>query len=145
MSFLITKLGSEYKAETVLPGTTLTVGFYNDDTDQITYQHDLANITTEPTDGNYAPQTFTAEKAEGTTKAKIRNAGSITFDLTNTTGSVNALYIKATFQSDFAGDGSPTEHLVATLQLRDADGPVTLDLSTETSWTIDAGLLAFES
>ncbi len=145
MAFVITKLGSEYKAKNSLDGVTLTVGFYNDNTDLITYQHDMANITTEPTDGNYAAQTFTTEIAEGTRRAKVRNAGDVTFDLTNTTGTVDALYISASFTSDFAGDSGATEHLIATLQLKDADGAATLDLSTISSKVFSAGLIAFEA
>jgi hypothetical protein len=143
MGAVITKLGSEYKAGVDLAGVTFTVGLYNDGTDKITYQHDMVDITTEPSNGNYAAQTFTSEIAEGTQKAICRNTGNITFDVTSTTGTVDSYYISVSFQSTFNGDGSPTEHLIATGKIRDASGQVTLDLSTLSTYTIDASFVGF--
>jgi hypothetical protein len=155
MAAIITLRGSEWKLKygSSLIGATITIGLYNDATDQITYQHDMANISTEPSDGNYAAQTFTAEEAEGTIRWIIRNTADVTFDLTNTTQTANggttvdSWYMSISFDGNGDG-GTPTEHLLATGRLvENVDGErvqKTLTLADETQLVIAAGLAGFK-
>lgn len=137
MAALLTDLGEEYVLETALSGVTLTVGLYNDSTDSITDTEDLADITTEPSDGNYARQSgVTFDLSDnGSGDWQLDNDNQISFDVTNTTGTVDSYFIVANFQADDTGDGSATDHLIATgslSQSRDLSQIDTLNLSAGT-------------
>ena len=56
MASLLNDLGEEYIAKNGLP-TSVTVGLYNDATDSFSETNDIADLTTEPSDGNYTRQT----------------------------------------------------------------------------------------
>lgn len=129
--------------------TSVDVGLYHDgevsgDTtngDDLTDDSALGDITTEPSDGNYARQTASF----GTTDFSSANAGgdweSIigdqTFDMVDTTGTVDAFFFVITFTSGEAGDSGATDHLFYTGTLDQA-----YDLSNITDqFTLDgAGL-----
>jgi hypothetical protein len=146
---LITKWGSEYKAllGSSIVGVTMSVGLFRNATDQLTYQHDLGNINTEPADGNYARQSITTEMAEGTKRVIIRNSAAQTFDLTNTTnqnGQPDSYFIVVSYQSTIKGETQANDHLLGYGRLRDAGGETTIDLDNTTSWDLLSGMAAFE-
>jgi len=84
---------------------------------------DIATITTEPTisGSTYARQTltfgtdFTVEKSGGNWRARFAD---LTFDVTNPTQTVNALFCICNFQSDDVQDSVPNDHLFATIRLQ---------------------------
>ena len=114
MARILTVFGEEYTVKTNLEGATLTIGLYNDSTDTIADGDDLAAITTEPSDGNYVRQSITVETVNSGGNWTARNTSSFSFDTTNTTGTVDSYFVVANFQSTEAGDGSATDHLIAT-------------------------------
>lgn len=132
MAAILTDLGEEYTLETALSGVSLTVGLYDDSTDAISDTNDIADITTEPNDGNYVRQTITIELADVSGNWTARNSAAITFDVTNTTGSVDSYFIVANFTADDTGDAGATDHLIATgslSQIRDLSQIDTLNVS----------------
>lgn len=134
MAQLLTDLGEEWTLKTALEGASVTLGLYNDGTDGITDTGDLADITTEPGDGNYARQAMTIDLADLNGDWEARNAAQLSFDVTNTTGTVDGYFIVANFQASDTGDGSATDHLVITGALSQSR-----DLSQIDTLNIDAG------
>lgn len=82
---------------------TLEVLLYDDSTDTITDSDDVAAVTTEPTDGNYTRQSITLDSSSVTITQEggdIRAEGVVTFDVTDTTGTVDSTMCLIDFQSD---------------------------------------------
>lgn len=138
MAAILTDLGEEYVLETALAGVTITIGLYNDTTDAITDTEDLLDITTEPSDGNYARQTGTIELADVSGDWTARTAAQVSFDVTSTTGTVDSYFIMVSFQADDTSDGAPTDHLIATGALSQSR-----DLSQIDTLNIAAGSIGF--
>jgi len=126
MAAVLTNIGEEYNVKNPMTGT-LTVLLYNDGTDAAGDTTDLGDLTTEPTDGNYARQSVSLESADivitknanGNYQAELTNDGGtdLEFDLTNTTGTIDAYFMVITFQSTEAGDGSAQDHILLSKQL----------------------------
>ena len=131
MAALLNDLGEEYTVKNTLEAT-FTIGLYNDGTDAFADTEDLADITTEPTDGNYARQSAAFSAADVSGGWQSDNDAGITFDVTNTTGTVDAYFILATFTAVDTGDGGATTHVIATgllSQSRDLSQIDTLNLA----------------
>ena len=98
---ILVNLGAEELVKNGLDGDTLTVGVYNDATDDLGDTDTVADITTEPTNENYAVQTsiFPARQADG--DWGVDNDSDISFDFSDQSDSetVDAFYI-----SDGDGD-----------------------------------------
>lgn len=106
--------GEEYYQDK-LSGETFDVGLYNDATDALTDSEDLGDITTEPSDGNYARQAgvaFSSSDISG--DWALTNDSQVSFDVTNTTGTVDSYFIVVNYQSDDKSDGGATDHLLVT-------------------------------
>lgn len=106
--------GEEYYQDK-LSGETFTIGLYNDSSDNLTDSDDVGNITTEPSDGNYSRQageSFSSSDSGG--DWTLTNDSQVSFDVTNTTGTVDAYFIIVNFTSDDKGDTSATDHLLCT-------------------------------
>lgn len=106
--------GEEYYQDK-LSGETFSIGLFNDATDAMVDSDDIGNITTEPSDGNYVRQTgvsFSSSDSGG--DWTLTNDSQVSFDVTNTTGTVDAYFIVVNFQSDDKGDASANDHLLAT-------------------------------
>ena len=101
---------------TNLDTASVDVGLYNDSTDSITDTDDVGAITTEPSDGNYTRQAGEDVSASDISGDwGIDNDTTITFDVTNTTGTVDSYFFVANFDSTDAGDGgTASDHLVLT-------------------------------
>jgi hypothetical protein len=138
MAALLTDLGEEYVLETALSGVTVTIGLYNDSTDSISDTDDLAQITTEPSDGNYARQTATIELADVSGDWTARTAAQVSFDVTSTTGTVDSYFIMVSFTADDTGDSGDNDHLIATGALSQSR-----DLSQIDTLNIAAGSIGF--
>lgn len=133
MSAILTKVGEEWLIKTNADAASLDVGLYNDGTDAIGDGDDLAQITTEPGDGNYARQTGVAFSASASgTDWQFDNDAQVSYDVANTTGSVDSYFIVANFLSAEAGDSVAQDHLIATgalSQSRDLTQIDTLNLA----------------
>jgi len=96
--------------------TTIEVLLFDDSTDTLTDSSDIGDITTEPTDGNYARQTINLDGSDVTlsqNSGDIRATATVTFDVTNTTGTVDAAATVVDFQSDIVNaEGSANPHLL---------------------------------
>lgn len=135
--------GEEFVVDYVFDGSStkpasLTVGLFNDGTDALSDASDYTDITTEPSDGNYAPQSVSFDSTGFSTEAvsgdwQATNDNTVTFDTQNTTGTVDAYYVIVNFTSDEAGDTSASDHLFWTGDLeqsRDLSQIDTLDVNT---------------
>lgn len=133
---ILTNIGEEYYTETALNGVSLTVGLYNDSTDQITDSSDVGSITTEPSNTNYARVTTTYSLTNVNNNWGIHNDNKMTFDFSDqsTSENVDAAFIVANFQSDETGDGSANDHLIANSALSQQR-----DIGNVNSLTVAAG------
>ena len=135
MARILTDLGEEWMIKFNLDTEAPDVGLYDDSVDAISDTNDLVDITTEPSDGNYTRQAgigVTAEDISG--DWGIDNDADVSFDVTNTTGSVDSYFFVANFQAEDTGDTSQTDHLVLTGALSQS-----YDLSNLDTLTISAG------
>ena len=107
--------GEEYYQDE-LSGEQFDVGLFDDSTDSLVDSSDVADITTEPSDGNYTRQTgITFSSADENGDWTLTNDSQVSFDVTDTTGDVDSYFIVVNFDSDDAGDvGTPADHLLAT-------------------------------
>ena len=107
--------GEEYYQDE-LSGEQFDVGLFDDSTDNLVDSSDVADITTEPSDGNYTRQTgITFSSADENGDWTLTNDSQVSFDVTDTTGDVDSYFIVVNFDSDDASDGgTPTDHLLAT-------------------------------
>lgn len=111
---------------------------YEDATDQLSDADDIGSIGTEPTDGNYARQTVSLDSAE--VSLSVQNgdlvaSGVVSFDTTDTTGTVDAYASVVTFQSDVVNsESSANEHLHVSSTFESGN---TRDLSKQSSLDIE--------
>lgn len=106
----------------------LTVGLYNDAADDITATSSLGDITTEPSDGNYARRTVSLNAGDvvisdsgGNWQIELTEDGSdLSFDCTDTTGSVDACFVIANFTSVDQSTVSNVDVLIFTIPLSQA-------------------------
>ena len=116
--------GEEWKQKVIyrqdLIGTrdaSVEVGLYEDATDSLSDSDDVGVISTEPTSGNYARQTFTLDSTDislsvdGSGNLKV--SGTVTFDTIDTTETVDGYFVVVTFQSDVVNSESgENDHLL---------------------------------
>ena len=110
-----------FRQDEITRNTTVEVLLYDDETDALTDTDDVDDITTEPTDGDYTRQTFTLDSEDvelSVSDGQILAEASVLFDLTDTTGTVNASGTVVEFQSDvFNDEDEPNPHLLYTAEL----------------------------
>lgn len=139
MAYILTNIGEEWWTENNINGFSITVGVYNSsdaisDTDD--YAGDGSVFSTEPTNTEYSKEgdTITTYQ-DGNGDFGFKNDTELVFDFSDQTTSeeVDSYFVLATFTSDtVAGDGSNTQHLVATgalEQSRDIGSIDTLNIS----------------
>lgn len=135
MAHILTNIGEEWMVKTNIDGETPDVGLYNDSTDAVGDSTDIP-LSSEPTNGNYSRSTGIAITAanEGGDWG-ITNDASITFDVTNTSGTVDSYFFVVNFASTEAEDGgTAADHLVFTGALSQS-----YDLSNLDTLEISAG------
>lgn len=136
MSAILTDLGEEWALKNNLDNASVTVGLYDDSTDTIVDANDLADITTEPSDGNYSRQSANLSASDNSAGDwKVDNDSQLSFDVTGTTGTVDSYFIVVNFQADDTSDSAANDHLVVTgalSQSRDLSQIDTLDLPAGT-------------
>lgn len=118
MASILTDVGEEYLVENNASGETLSVTLYNDSTDTITDADNLAAITTEPAGASFARQSSTVSTAQISGNFGFDNDSVLTFDVSDSTQTVDAAAIIVNFQSDtVAGDSAATDNLIAVADL----------------------------
>lgn len=134
MAAILTDLGEEWMITNNLDSVSVDVGLYNDATDAVSDTDDLP-LSTEPSDGNYVRQTGQAVSASDISgNWGVDNDSVVTFDVTNTTGTVDSYFFVANFQANDTGDGAATDHLVLTGSLSQS-----YDLSNLDTLEVSAG------
>jgi len=131
---LVGNLGEEFLIETSPDGDSIDYGLYNDSTDALTEGMRLGDITTEPSNANYARQTTTVTTAQLSGDYGFDNDSQLSFDFSDQTTSetIDAAFIVGNFQSGITGDGSGTDHILgnpALSQDRDIGSIDTLTVS----------------
>lgn len=136
---IMTDYGEEYVQKLVSNNlgakTTWTVGLYNDSTDGLSDSSDVGAITTEPTGASYAKQSVSlpGDATLGTnasTNVYIELADQ-TFDVSDSSQSVDAYFIVVSFTSDVINsESSDNDHLLFNGSLNN-----TLNLSNWASYT----------
>lgn len=115
MASILTDLGEEYLIKNNLDGDAVDVGLYDDSTDAISDTNDLADITTEPSSGNYLRQdNVLVEQGDFSGDHGVDNTNKITFDVSGTSGDVDSYFFEVSFQAEDTGDSSAQEHLILT-------------------------------
>lgn len=139
MARILTDLGEEYTVETALEGVTVTIGLYDDSTDAVADTDDVADITTEPSDGNYARQSVGLTLSDESGDWAAISDAQVSFDVTNTTGSVDSYMVIVSFQADDTGDAGANDHLICTGALSQ-----TRDLSQIDTLNVASGSIGFK-
>jgi hypothetical protein len=110
-----------FRNDLITRDTTLSVILFNDTVDGLTDGSDFGAITTEPTTGNYSPQTLTLDSSDVTLSIQsgdLRAEGTVTFDLTNTSDTVDSSAVVVDFTSDIVNnETSPNPHPIYTASL----------------------------
>ena len=110
---LLTNLGEEYWNKNDLEGVSIDIGLYNDSTDTITETDNLSEITTEPSGDSYDRQTDTFSTAKISGNWGIQNDSSLSFDVSDSTQTVDAFLLVINFQAEDTGDEEANDNLVA--------------------------------
>ena len=116
-----------FRQDTITRDATVEVLLYDDSVDALDDTSDVGDITTEPTDGNYARQTFTLDGSDvelSVVDGQLRAEATVTFDVTDTTGTVDATQTIVDFQSDIVNsetEANPHFLYSATLDFGSAD------------------------
>ena len=116
-----------FRQDTITRDSTIEVLLYDDSVDALTDASDVGDITTEPTDGDYARQTFTLDDPDVTLSVvdgQFRAEATVTFNVTDTTGTVDATQTIVDFQSDIVNaesEANPHFLYSATLDFGSAD------------------------
>ncbi len=123
MANILTDYGEEYYHRTgtgdLAEVSTWDIGIYDDSTDTIAEGDDVAAITTEPGNTNYARQSVTASNITFTQSGgDVENdVPDVTFDLSDnaTSNTVDSWFVVIPYQATIiSADGSATDHLVLT-------------------------------
>lgn len=105
-----------YRQDLITRNASVDVLLYDDSTDDLADADDVGDVGTEPTDGNYARQSVDLDSSDVTLEQSdgdVEAAFAVTFDLTDTTGSVDARAVVANFQSDVVNsESSENDHLL---------------------------------
>lgn len=116
-----------WRQDQITRDTSLEVLLYDDSSDSISDSDDVGAVNTEPDDGNYARQPVTLDGSEVSLSQEsgdIRASATVTFDVTDTTGTVDASMTVVDFTSDIVNsEGSQNTHHVysAMLDIGDTD------------------------
>jgi len=96
--------------------TSVRVLLYDDDVDELDDTSDVGDITTEPTDGNYERKSIDLDSDDFSLTIEdglLRVEGEVTFDVADTTGTINATAVVSDFQSTVVNDETEAEeHLL---------------------------------
>jgi len=123
---ILVDVGEEYVIKNNVGGATFTFGLYDDSTDGLTDTSVVGDITTEPTNTNYARQSVTVSAADLAGNWGAENDAQFTFDFSDvTTGDpevqdVDAAFVTVNFQSEDLGQGAANDNLIGNFALEQA-------------------------
>lgn len=128
-----------FRQDQITRDTTLPVLMYDDSTDSLSDSSDVGDISTEPNDGNYSRQTVTLDGSDvslSVANGDLQASATVTFDVTDTTGTVDAWGILNDFSSDVVNsETGANTHLIATGSFaqgsRDLDNFNSLDVTVQ--------------
>ena len=132
-----------FRQDTITRDDTIEVLLYDDSVDELDDTSDVGDITTEPDDGNYTRQTFTLDGEDVTLSVvdgQLRAEATVTFDVTDTTGTVDATQTVVDFQSDIVNsetEANPHFLYSATLDIGSQDLSNFTSLETTVQIDID--------
>lgn len=139
---LLVDLGEEYLMKNGFDAITVTVGLYDDSTDALSDTSDVtstingtdSDVSTEPTNTNYARQsaTFTASDLSGNWGVDNDSLFSFDFSDITTSQNVDTAFIAYSFTAADTGDTSSELHLLANpalTQSRDIGSIDTLEIA----------------
>ena len=131
-----------YRQDTVSDAASVSVGLYNDSTDALADGDNLAAITTEPAGANYARQSASLDTSDFSVGQNADNNYEasmidLTYDVTDSSQSVDAYFVVVNFQSSVAGDTAASDNLFWTGFLDQ-----TYDLSSVDQFTLQGAGLA---
>ncbi len=93
-------LGENLVLTAALGSRDMDVGLYNDSTDALSDSSAYADITTEPTGSAYSVQTSAGGTVSNNSGTNEIDLGSISFDTSDSTQTVDALYVRDTTSGD---------------------------------------------
>lgn len=146
----ITTIGAEFVVkylftdEVTKPADT-TIGLYDSQTDTLNEDSDVGDITSEPSDGNYARLTYSfgttdftsLNNTDGDWQADFAEK---TFDLVNTTGYADSYFEVLSFMAE--GESATNPHLFTYGPLLDSQGEqMRLDLGSATSFDFSGSVI----
>lgn len=131
----------DFFEESVSKPASVSVGLFSDGASTLSDNDDLAALANEPTGSAYNPQTLSFGQTDFT--AEDNTSGNwqvvfsdLTYDVSDSSESVDAYYVSINFQSNDTGDTSAQDHLLFT-----GDLDQTYDLTSIDSFTLSgAGL-----
>ena len=116
-----------FRQDTITRDDTIEVLLYDDSVDELDDTSDVGDITTEPDDGDYARQTFTLDDPDvdlSFVDGQLRAEATVVFNVSGTTGEVDATQTVVDFQSDVVNaeeEANPHFLYSATLDFGTAD------------------------
>ena len=132
----------DFFAEDVTKPNTIDIGLYNDAASPVSESDDLDALSGEPTGSAYARQTLTIGSADMTIAENADanwqvNFEDVSFDVSDSTVTVDSYFVVVNYESTTAGDTEATDHLFSTASLEsDADlsGLSTLTVDPAGAW-----------
>jgi len=132
---LTTDWGEEWYTDNNVDGATVTVGLYNDSTDAASETFDVAAVTSEPSGSAYARQSTTVSTGTSGGEYGLISDSQVSFDVSDSSQTIDAAFAIVSFQSGRAGDGSATDHVIfvdglsATYDLSSSSSPDTININ----------------
>lgn len=118
-----------YRQDTINREASVDVLLFDDSTNALTDSSDVGDITTEPTSGNYARESLSLDGNDlslDVTGGNVRIQGGVSFDVTDTTATIDAYAIVVNFQSDVVNsEGGANDHLLFSAILDEGEADLT--------------------
>jgi len=125
-----------------LDGASFPVSLFSDATDTLVDADDLTAISTEPAGASYSRQSASVSVSQTTDGDGLLEVSDVTFDVSDSTQTVDAGFVVVNFSSTQAGSGN---HLLFSFPLTDPDGnQQAVDLSKFESFTITGQSLSLD-
>jgi len=124
---------SSFKANDITRPPSVDILLYNDSTDSIADGDNLTDVTTEPGGSAYSRQSINLDGSAVTIQENVNGnvefvLGNATFDVSDSSNTVNAYGIVANFDATLLSEGVNGDNLIATGNLDTSQ-----DLSTNSS------------
>jgi len=131
---ILVDAGEEYVIKNNVDGATFIVGLYDDSTDGLTDASVVGDVTTEPTNTNYARQSVTVSAADIAGDWGVQNDALVELDFSDVAPgdpeaqSVDAGFVLVNFQSEELGQASANDNLIGNFALEQTRNTDELDV-----------------